>query len=123
MMDLRAILFDVNGTLIDIETDEGQDRIYRVISRFLTYQGVQLAPEAIRDRYFEIMEQQRQRSQEQFAEFDAVAIGKPCCRRKARRPAGRKRSQRNCHYFWRNCIGRCRTSASSSTQACVRSWA
>ena len=76
MMDLRAILFDVNGTLVDIETDEGQDRIYRVMSRFLTYQGVQLAPEALRDRYFEIMEQQRQSSQEQFAEFDAVAIWK-----------------------------------------------
>jgi putative hydrolase of the HAD superfamily len=76
MMDLRAILFDVNGTLVDIETDEGQDRIYRVMSRFLTYQGVQLAPEALRDRYFEIMEQQRQSSQEEFAEFDAVAVWK-----------------------------------------------
>src|SRR2546425_6609949 len=76
MMDLRAILFDVNGTLVDIETDEGQNQIYRVMSRFLTYQGVQLAPEALCDRYFEIMEQQRQSSQEQFAEFDAVAIWK-----------------------------------------------
>jgi len=74
MMDLRAILFDVNGTLIDIETDESQDRIYRVISRFLNYQGLQLAPEAIRDRYFALMEQQRRASREPLAEFDAVGI-------------------------------------------------
>jgi putative hydrolase of the HAD superfamily len=74
MMDLRAILFDVNGTLIDIETDEGQDKIYHAISRFLTYQGARLAPEAIRGRYFGIMEAQRKSSQERYPEFDAVAI-------------------------------------------------
>ena len=50
MMDLRAILFDVNGTLVDIETDEGQDRIYRVISRFLTYEAVQIAPPPVIER-------------------------------------------------------------------------
>jgi putative hydrolase of the HAD superfamily len=75
-MDLRAILFDVNGTLIDIETDEGQDNLYRVISRCLTYQGVQLTPETIRERYFGIMEEQRQSSREPFPEFDAVGIWK-----------------------------------------------
>ena len=73
-MDLRAILFDVNGTLIDIETDEGQDKIYQAISRFLTYQGAQIAPDAIRDRYFGIMAEQRTSSLERFPEFDAVAI-------------------------------------------------
>ena len=87
-MDLRAILSDVNGTLIDMETDEGQDRIYRVISRLLLYQGVQLAPEALRDRYFAIMEQQRQSSLEPFAEFDAVAIWKTLLQTEGA-PAGR----------------------------------
>ena len=75
-MDLRAILFDVNGTLVDIETDEGQDSIYRALSRFLTYQGVQLAPQAIRERYFGLLDEQRKNSREQFPEFDAVAIWK-----------------------------------------------
>jgi putative hydrolase of the HAD superfamily len=36
-MDIRALLFDVNGTLIDIETDEGLEEIYRAIGHFLTY--------------------------------------------------------------------------------------
>jgi putative hydrolase of the HAD superfamily len=73
-MDLRAILFDVNGTLIDIETDEGQDGIYRAISRFLTYQGVAIEPDVIRDAYFRLMEEQRRRSAERYPEFDAVAL-------------------------------------------------
>jgi putative hydrolase of the HAD superfamily len=74
MMDLRAILFDVNGTLIDIETDEGQPKIYRTISRFLNYQGVILAPDEIRDRYFQGMEALRAGSPERYPEYDVVAI-------------------------------------------------
>lgn len=73
-MDLRAILFDVNGTLIDIETDEGQDTIYGTISRFLNYQGATLEPDELRERYFRLMEAQRKGSQERYPEFDAVAI-------------------------------------------------
>ena len=73
-MDLRAIFFDVNGTLIDIETDEGQDKIYRAISRFLNYHGAVLAPDEIRDRYFRLMEEQRKGSTERHPEFDAVAL-------------------------------------------------
>ena len=73
-MDLRAILFDVNGTLIDIETDEGQDRIYRTISRFLNYQGFQMAPETIRERYFATMDLQRKGSPERYPEIDVTAV-------------------------------------------------
>ncbi len=39
-MNIQAILFDINGTLIDINTDEGNDEIYRGISHLLTYQGI-----------------------------------------------------------------------------------
>ncbi len=73
-MDLRAILFDVNSTLVDIETDEGRSEIYDTISRFLTYQGVTWPPDALRDRYFQVMSEQRRASKEAHPEFDAVAI-------------------------------------------------
>ena len=39
-MTIRAIIFDVNGTLIDINTDEGNEQIYRAISHFLKYHGI-----------------------------------------------------------------------------------
>ncbi len=88
-MDLRAILFDVNGTLIDIETDEWPDKIYRAISRFLHYQGILLTPEAIRDHYFRIMAEQRQRSLEPYPEFDAVAVWRTLLREAAPRELAR----------------------------------
>jgi putative hydrolase of the HAD superfamily len=80
-MELRAILFDVNGTLIDIETDEGLDRIYKAISRYLTYQDIHLAPEAIHEQYFAVMQEQRAASPERHPEFDAVAVWRELLRR------------------------------------------
>jgi putative hydrolase of the HAD superfamily len=73
-MDIRALLFDVNGTLIDIETDEGLEEIYRAIAHFLTYQGISLHRGEVRDLYFQIMQHQRAQGVETFAEFDAVEI-------------------------------------------------
>ncbi len=73
-MDVRAILFDVNGTLIDIETDEGLEEIYRAIGHFLLYQGISLHRWEVRDLYFQIMQRQRAKSTEKFGEWDAVAV-------------------------------------------------
>ena len=39
-MDIRAVAFDVNGTLIRIRTDDGDERIFRAAAHFLTYQGI-----------------------------------------------------------------------------------
>lgn len=33
-MKIKAILFDLYGTLIDIETDESMDEIYRAIAHY-----------------------------------------------------------------------------------------
>ncbi len=73
-MDIRALLFDVNGTLIDIETDEGLEEIYRAIGHFLMYQGISLHRWEVRDLYFQIMQQQRAQSAETFAEFDLAGV-------------------------------------------------
>src|ERR1700730_10614608 len=73
-MDIRALLFDVNGTLIDIETDEGLEEIYRAIAHFLTYQGIALHRWEVRDLYFQIMKQQRAQSAETIEEYDVVEV-------------------------------------------------
>ena len=73
-MDIRAILFDVNGTLIDIETDEGLEEIYRAIGHFLLYQGISLHRWEVRDLYFQIMQRQRAKSNEKFVEWNAVEV-------------------------------------------------
>jgi len=73
-MEIRALLFDVNGTLIDIETDEWMDEAYRAIAHFLTYQGILLHRGEVRDAYFQIMKEQFAASKEIYPEFDVVAV-------------------------------------------------
>jgi putative hydrolase of the HAD superfamily len=81
-MDLRAVLFDINGTLIDIETDEGMEEVYRAIGHFLLYQGVWLRRWEVRDLYFQIMKEQFAASTEKFPEFDVVEVWREALRRR-----------------------------------------
>lgn len=71
---IKGLIFDINGTLSDILTDEGFDDAYRVIANFLMYQGIFLPPEELKRMYFKINKRQRNSSQEEYPEFDAVAI-------------------------------------------------
>jgi putative hydrolase of the HAD superfamily len=73
-MNVRAIIFDINGTLVDIHTDEGNEEVYRGICHFLTYQGIRIHRWELRDEYFAIMNAQRKASPEDFPELDAVAL-------------------------------------------------
>jgi putative hydrolase of the HAD superfamily len=73
-MDIRAIAFDVNGTLIRIQTEDGDEQIFRSAAHFLTYQGIDLHRDQVRDLYFQIMKEQLQASPEEYPEFDAVGI-------------------------------------------------
>jgi putative hydrolase of the HAD superfamily len=82
-MEIRALLFDVNGTLIDIETDEWMEEAYRAIAHFLTYQGIALHRGEVRDAYSQIMKEQFAASTEIFPEFDVVAVWREVLRRHA----------------------------------------
>jgi putative hydrolase of the HAD superfamily len=73
-MDVRAIAFDVNGTLVEIVTDEGMEQIFRAAGHFLTYQGIDLRRHEVRDLYVQTMKEQRDASPEEQPEFDAVDI-------------------------------------------------
>lgn len=71
---IRGLLFDVNGTVVDILTDEGNPELYRTLSNFLDYQGIPLPPDEIKKLYYEINKRQRRDSGEEFPEFKAKAI-------------------------------------------------
>lgn len=73
-MNIKGILFDINGTLINILTDEGMDEIYRAISHFLTYHGIYLHRGEVRQQYYRIMDEQVKGNGEEYPEFDAVAL-------------------------------------------------
>lgn len=73
-MNVRGLIFDINGTLIDINTDEGSEDIYHVVSNFLTYQGIALSGQMVRDLYFQIMKEHRRASVESHPEFDVLGV-------------------------------------------------
>ena len=73
-MRVKGIIFDINGTLSDIHTDEGHDEVYRVLSNLLSYQGILLEPHVVKDLYFQIMKEQRAAQGGRHAEFDASGI-------------------------------------------------
>jgi putative hydrolase of the HAD superfamily len=81
-MEIRALLFDINSTLIDIETDEWMEEIYRAIGHILTYQGISLHRGDVRDLYFQVMKEQLEASREKYPEFDAVEVWREILRRK-----------------------------------------
>ena len=73
-MQIKGIIFDINGTLTDIHTNEGHDEIYRVLSNVLSYQGIVLEPHVVKELYFQIMKEQRAAREGRHPEFDAIGI-------------------------------------------------
>lgn len=73
-MDVAGIAFDVNGTLIEIRTEDDSDDAFRAVGHYLTYQGVDLRRHQIRDLYFERLKAQQRESAEQYPEFDGARI-------------------------------------------------
>ena len=71
---IKAIFFDLNGTLIDICTSESDENIYRTTANFLDYHGVKITPEKLRDEYFYHLHRQKENSPEQFPEFDVIKV-------------------------------------------------
>ena len=74
LMKPRGIIFDINGTLTDIQTNEWHDEVYRVLSNLLSYQGILLDPSVVRFHYFQIMKSQRAACIDPYPEFDAIGI-------------------------------------------------
>jgi putative hydrolase of the HAD superfamily len=73
-MDIRAVAFDVNGTLVEILTEDDNPQIFRAAGHFLTYQGIDLRRHQVRDLYFQYLKDQQKSSPERHPEFDAVEI-------------------------------------------------
>lgn len=73
-MIVKGIVFDVNGTLTDIQTNEWHDDVYRVISNLLSYQGMAIEPANLKDMYFRTIEEQLKLSNQHHPEFDVSGV-------------------------------------------------
>lgn len=74
MNHFKAILFDLNGTLIDIWTDETREDLFRTMANLLNTFGMMLSAEEFRKLFYEIMKKQRDERKVEHPEFDAVGI-------------------------------------------------
>ena len=70
---IKAIFFDINGTLIDISTAENDDA-FRVTTNFLRIFSVDLSPDEVKKLYYELNHAQRAASEEKYPEFNAAKI-------------------------------------------------
>lgn len=70
MGQLKVVLFDVYGTLIDIHTEEHDDFIFESMSRFLEYRRVYIPGKEIKELYLAQINQQFARSRERYPEVD-----------------------------------------------------
>ena len=73
MQKIRAVVFDVYKTLIDIQTDEESLDSYLFLSRWLSYHGVEIDAVRLRLRYMELCREEIARSINPYPDFD---IGK-----------------------------------------------
>lgn len=71
---IRGVLFDLNGTLIDILTDESRSDIYRTLANLLDYHGASITPESLKEYYWALNKKVRHDSSEKYPEFDVVGI-------------------------------------------------
>ncbi|MFQ6075369.1 MAG: HAD family hydrolase [Candidatus Bathyarchaeia archaeon] len=73
-MAVRAVLFDLYGTLIDIETDERDWYTYLALAKYLGYRGISLSADEVRWFYFEKIRQMIEGSHERYPEIDVRRI-------------------------------------------------
>jgi putative hydrolase of the HAD superfamily len=73
-MDIRAIAFDVNGTLVHILTEDHSSQVFRAAGHLLTYQGIDLRRHEVQELYFRHLKDQQRASPEAHPEYDATAI-------------------------------------------------
>ena len=71
---IKGLLFDLNGTLIDIYTSETDEQIYRTVSNFFDYFNIKISPSMLKEEYFTVLKRQKQESMEEFPEFDVVKL-------------------------------------------------
>jgi putative hydrolase of the HAD superfamily len=75
-MGIKGIIFDLYGTLVDIETDESMEEIYRTIANFLTYKKIYVNRGEVRDLYYQLLKQEKEKCREEYPEINVEAIWK-----------------------------------------------
>ncbi|MDV2480752.1 HAD family hydrolase [Methanoculleus sp. Wushi-C6] len=76
---VEGVLFDCYGTLIDILTDEEDIGTYRLLSRWLLYQGVRIAPDRLKELYVSRVDEAARRTGERYPEVRVEEVFAGIC--------------------------------------------
>ncbi len=71
---IRAIFFDLYGTLINIKTGEYDDWVYEILSRYLSYHAINIRMDELKKDFFESIESSLNQKKEEFPEVDIFSI-------------------------------------------------
>lgn len=71
---IRAVFFDIYGTLIDIRTDEGDPWVYEVLAQYLAYRRVTISPDELKREFFDRVRDQLRQSAEEHPEVDVYNV-------------------------------------------------
>lgn len=72
MTALSAVLFDIYGTIVDIETESYRDDVFDALSRYLQFRSVVIDGHAFKERYFAVVDEQLRTSTEEHPEMNAL---------------------------------------------------
>ncbi len=81
MNKIKAVVFDLYGTLVNIKTDEQDPELYAELSKFLSYNRVTISPEELQTFYSDEIKRQLQNKREEFPEVDVLKIFRVVVRR------------------------------------------
>ncbi|MHB8174222.1 MAG: HAD family hydrolase, partial [Nitrospirota bacterium] len=73
-MSVKALIFDLYGTLVNIRTDEQDPTLYSELSKFLSYSHVNISPEELREEYLKDVRRCLSAGKEQYPEVDVRRI-------------------------------------------------
>ncbi|TAJ45889.1 HAD family hydrolase [Methanofollis fontis] len=77
---MRGVLFDCYDTLIDISTDERSIRPYEALSSWVSYQGVRICPDELREEYRRRIGEAMEGTEEDYPEIRVEDIFAGICR-------------------------------------------
>lgn len=73
-MTIKALLFNVHGTLIDTRVDDEDPELWGILARYLTYKGIYLPPAKLKEIYWHTYESFLQGAPSQHPEVDVLSV-------------------------------------------------
>jgi len=81
--EIKGLIFDCYGTLIDIDTDEDDYYTYDAVSKWLKYKGVQIDPDLLISEYHSKIRDKMEGSGEQYPDVRVEEIFAEICNENA----------------------------------------